>query len=44
MERAAVVGRGDGDRFDALLSAGAKDAERDLTSVGDEQAAHGAGV
>ena len=40
MQRAAVVGRGDGDRLDALGAAGTEDAQRDLSPVGDEQPAH----
>ena len=42
MQRAAVVRRRDRDRLDALGAAGAKDAQRDLSTVGDEQTAHGA--
>ena len=41
MERAAIVGRRDGDRLDALGAAGTEDAQRDLPTVRDEQPAHG---
>jgi len=44
VERAAVVGRGDGDRLDALRTAGTEDSQRDLTPVCDEQPPHGDGV
>jgi hypothetical protein len=37
MQRAAVVGRDDGDGADAELAAGAEDAQRDLAAVRDEE-------
>jgi hypothetical protein len=43
VQRSGVVGRGDGDGLDAERAACAKDAQRDLATVGDQQAAHGAG-
>ena len=44
VERAAVVGRRDGDRLEPLRAAGAEDAQRDLPAVGYEHSAHGDGV
>ena len=43
VQRAAIVGRDDGDGGDPELAAGAEDPERDLAPVGDEQLLHGAG-
>ena len=37
VQRAAIVGRHDGDRLDAELAARAEDADRDLSPVRDEQ-------
>jgi hypothetical protein len=43
VQRAPVVGRGDGDGRDPELAAFAEDAQRDLATVGDEQLLHGRG-
>ena len=44
MERAAVVGRRDGDRLQPFGTARAEDAQGDLAAVGYEHSAHGDGV
>jgi hypothetical protein len=44
MQRAAIVGRSDRNRLDALGTAGTEDAECDLPSVRNEQPAHEGGV
>jgi hypothetical protein len=44
VQRAAVVGRSDGDRFQSLRMARTEDAQRDLAAVRYKHSAHGDGV